>query len=115
MSSISPINSNSFDEFNTNVQAAALKATKSAVQIPSDVAWHRSMDSEFAKDLDEFSTRVLTLTNKLLTLASTGDPHGRSTRLESRDDVLDGFESLVVDSVDHLLERAVSFASSMGY
>jgi len=61
------------------------------------------MDSSFSKDLDVFSSGVLSLTNKLLAMVATVD-HSQSARtkgkakLENQDDVVDNFQSLVVDS-----------------
>jgi exosome complex exonuclease RRP6 len=71
------------------------------------------MDSSFSRDLDIFSSGVLSLTNKLLGLVATADvTHSTRTKgkakLENQDDVVDNFHSLVVDSVDQLLERTVS-------
>ncbi|KAJ7579253.1 hypothetical protein C8J56DRAFT_1006792 [Mycena floridula] len=95
-----------FNDYNSKIQAAALKATRNAVLLPSDVAFHRSMDPEFSKDLDNFSTQVLGLANRLLSLASGADPNGKGKgKLEDQDDVLDNFHSLVVDSIDQLLEK----------
>lgn len=108
----SKVSSGSFDEFNSSLQGAALKATRHALSLPADLAFHRSMDSELAQNLDAFSARVLSVTNDLLTLVSTADST-QSTRgkgklkLESQDDVVDNFQSLVVDAMDLLLERAV--------
>ena len=108
----SKVSSKSFDEFNNILQSAALKATRHALSLPIDLAFHRSMDPELAKDLDAFSTRVLSITNDLLSLVSTVDST-QSTRgkgelkLESQDDVVDSFQPLVVDTMDQLLERAV--------
>jgi exosome complex exonuclease RRP6 len=105
--------SETFDDFNAQLQAKALKATRGALALPADVAFHRAMDSSFSRDLDGFSSGVLSLTNKLLGLVATADAT-HSTRmkgkakLENQDDVVDNFHSLVVDSVDQLLERTVS-------
>ncbi|CAK5284338.1 unnamed protein product [Mycena citricolor] len=98
----------SFAEFNTSVQAAALQATRSAAGLPSDIGFHRSIDRELADDLDAFSARVLSLTNNLLALAATAESsyHGKGkAKLQTCDDVVDDFHSLVVDSMDRLLER----------
>jgi exosome complex exonuclease RRP6 len=103
--------STSFDDFNTEIQAAALKTTRFALTLPADVAFHRSMDHQLAKDLDTFSARVLNMTNNLLALAWTADgtQSGKGKgKLESQDDLVDRFHSVVVDSMDQLLERAVS-------
>jgi PMC2NT (NUC016) domain len=72
------------------------------------------MDHCFAlwQDLDTFSERVLLLTNKLLNLAATVDQSlvkGKG-KLASQDDVVDNFHSLVVDSMDQLLEKTVSLS-----
>ncbi|KAJ7047939.1 hypothetical protein C8F04DRAFT_1023035 [Mycena alexandri] len=109
-SSSSTISSASFPDFNSKVQAAALNATRSAAGLPADIPFHRSIDSELAEDLDAFSSRVLTLTNNLLSLVATADPSQSSRRkgkakLETQDDIVDDFHSLMVDSMDQLLER----------
>ena len=116
------LTSASFDVCNTKLQATALTTIRKAVSLPSDVAFHRSIDHSFAQDLDTFSERVLLVTNKLLNLvAATVDHHhqpkgilgGKGKRkLASQDDVVDNFHSLVVDSMDHLLEKTVSFSTT---
>lgn len=110
----SKISSSNFDDFNTGLQAAALKSTKHALGLPSDLCFHRSMDSDLSKELDVFSVRVLSVTNSLLSLAfpsdSSKDSRGMGKlKLEDEDDVMDNFQSLVVDTMDQLLERAVRF------
>ena len=102
----------SFDAHITRLQAAALGATRKSAVLPTDIAFHRSMDPEFARGLDAFSDRVLAMTNKLLNLVSTVDQTQTSrgkgkAKLENQDDVVDNFHSLIVDSVDQLLEKTV--------
>lgn len=105
-----------FNVCNAKIQTTALTTIRKAVGLPSDVAFHRSMDHSFAQDLDAFSERVLLLTNKLLNLATTvdqsqgilGNGKGKG-KLANQDDVVDNFHSLVVDSMDQLLEKTVSF------
>ena len=101
-----------FDEFNKQLQTAGVIATRKAAGLPADVAFHRSMDNEFAQGLDRFSERVLAMTNRLLTLVSTVDQTSQRKgkgKLENRDDVVDHFHALVVDSMDQLLEKTVCF------
>jgi PMC2NT (NUC016) domain len=102
-----------FNACNAKLQATALTATRKAVGLPSDVGFHRSMDHGFAQDLDAFSERVLLVTNKLLNLVATVDQSQGSRgkgkeKLASEDDVVDNFHSLVVDSMDQLLEKTAS-------
>ncbi|TFK38973.1 ribonuclease H-like domain-containing protein, partial [Crucibulum laeve] len=108
-SSSAALTSSTFDVFNTDLQNIALKATRNAAMLPADVAFHRSIDSSFAREVDGLSARVMNLTNKILVLVGTADqPKGRGKgkgRLDSQDDVMDNFHSLVVDSMDQLLER----------
>ncbi len=102
-----------FDEFNKQLQTAGVVATRKAAGLPADVAFHRSMDSEFAQGLDRFSGRVLAMTNRLLTLVSTVDQTSQRKgkgKLENQDDVVDHFHALVVDSMDQLLEKTVCFS-----
>ncbi|KAJ7265982.1 hypothetical protein B0H12DRAFT_179215 [Mycena haematopus] len=104
------MDSSSFCAFNSNVQTAALNATRSAAGLPADIPFHRSMDPDLAEDLDAFSSRVLSLTNNILSLVVTADTSqsGRrkgKAKLQTQDDVVDDFHSLVVDVMDQLLER----------
>lgn len=112
LSSSAAFNSANFDTFNSNIQTCALKTTRNALSLPADVAFHRSMDPAFSKELDVLSSRVLSLTSKLLSLAASADAtqsaRGKGKgKLENQDDVVDNFHSLVVDSMDQLLERTV--------
>jgi len=108
--------SSHFDEFNNRLQASALNATHRAAVLPSDIAFHRSMDYDLAQELDIFSEQVLSLTNKLLGLVSTvdetqaGGGKGKA-KLESAEDVVDSFYSLIVDATDQLLERTARIFS----
>lgn len=98
-----------FEHLNAHLPSAALKATRNAALLPADINFHRSMNTDFASNLDDFSSKVLSLTNRLLVLSSTIDSAGKSKgKLNSQDDVLDHFESVVVDRIDQLLERVVS-------
>ena len=85
-----------------------LTTIRKNVGLPSDVAFHRSMDHSFAQNLDTFS-EILPVTNKLLNFfAATVDQSLVKGKLEGQDDVVDNFHSLVVDSMDQLLEKTVS-------
>lgn len=101
------LTSESFDAFNASAQTAALSTIKSGlVALPHDVTYHRSVDAQYADALDHCSGRVLGLVNRLVGLA---DGKGKErVRLEGRDDIVDRFQSAVVDAMDGLLERAVS-------
>jgi exosome complex exonuclease RRP6 len=85
---------------------------------PPDIAFHRSIDSTLAEDLDVFSDHVLSVTNRVLGLITTVD-HSHierrkgKGRLESQDDVVDNFYSLIVDATDLLLEKTVWYPSSV--
>jgi exosome complex exonuclease RRP6 len=100
-----------FDNYNTQLQTAALKATRNAAVLPVDLGFYRSMDRELAKEVDACSSRVLSLANRLLDLVSTGDTSLSKLKGKAaveHDDVVDSFRSSVVDAMDRLLERAVS-------
>ena len=117
--SSSTVSAGNFDAFNSDLQENTLKTTRNALALPSDVAFHRSVDADFARDLDDFSSRALSLTNKLLSLVATADTIQSSRiskgkgKLENQDDVVDNFHSLVVDPMDQLLERTVSMTLSI--
>ncbi|KAG2131815.1 ribonuclease H-like domain-containing protein [Suillus clintonianus] len=105
--STSMILPNTFSDYATSVQSAALATTGlAATTLPQDIEFHRSIHVSFAAELDSLSTRVLRLTNRLVRLAGTvgSGTTGRGT-LDDEEDVLDGFKSLIVDPVDRLLER----------
>lgn len=120
MSGPSSISSASFNDYNAQLQGSALKATRAALGLPADIPFHRSVHPDFAKELDQCSARVLSITNKLLNLASTSNSSASArgkgkARLESQDDVADHFHSFVVDTMDQLLERAVSTFTVLVY
>lgn len=111
-SSHTPLSKSEFDGYYAQLQNAALKATKHAAGLPADLAFHRSVDSDVAKDLETCSNRVVSMTNVLLDLASTiGNSKGAKekgkARLQDEDDFLDRFQALIVEPMDQLLERAV--------
>ncbi|CAL1713393.1 unnamed protein product [Somion occarium] len=105
----SPLSQPGFDDYNTQLQAAALKATRLSAALPSDLAFYRSVDKALARDVDSCKSKVLSLTNKLLQLASSGtgsDGRARKRpRLENEDDVVDDFHGTIVDLMDQMLER----------
>ncbi|KAI0700067.1 ribonuclease H-like domain-containing protein [Cytidiella melzeri] len=98
-----------FDDYNTQLQGAALTATRNAVFLPSDLGFYRSMDRAIAKEVDTCSSRVLSLTSRLLDLVSTGNSSTSKSKgkvVLDHDDVIDNFRYSVVDPMDRLLERA---------
>lgn len=100
-----------FNTYNTELQGAALKATRNAVLLPQDLAFYRSLDRGIAKEVDACSSKVLSLANRLLDLTSTADDSKSRSKGKARlehDDITDNFRSSVVDAMDQLLERAVS-------
>ncbi|KAF8975376.1 hypothetical protein BDQ17DRAFT_1441539 [Cyathus striatus] len=106
-SSSGALTSANFEQVMAQLQSSVLKATRTSAGLPLDIVFHRSIDSAFANDVDKATSRVLGLTNKLLGLAGTvnaGAGKGKK-RLESEDDVLDRFQSIVVDVVDQMFER----------
>jgi exosome complex exonuclease RRP6 len=111
-SSQTPLPKSEFDDYYAQLQNAALKATKHAAGLPADLAFHRSVDSDLAKDLEKCSKRVVSMTNALLDLASTignsKSAKGKGkARLQDEDEFLDRFGALIVEPMDQLLERAV--------
>jgi hypothetical protein len=111
-SSQTPLSKPAFDGYYAQLQTAALKATKHAAGLPADLAFHRSVDSDLAKDLETCSKKVVSMSNVLLDLMSTignsKSAKGKGkARLQDEDDFLDRFEALVVEPMDQLLERAV--------
>jgi hypothetical protein len=115
-SSQTPLSKSTFDGYYAQLQTAALKATKHAAGLPADLAFHRSVDSDLAKDLETCSEKVASMTNALLDLMSTirnsknGKGKGKA-RLQDEDDFIDRFDALIVEPMDQVLERAVRSVS----
>ncbi len=107
----SAMDSSGFDEYNSKLQGTALKATRLAASLPLDLAFHRTMGKDVAREIDTCSTRVMSLANQLLNLASTAEGSAskgkKRARLEAEDDVVDDFQALVADVMDRLLENTV--------
>lgn len=89
-----------FAAYSDALQAAALTTTRlAATSLPPDLAFHRSIDLALANDIDAFSHRVLSLTSKLVRVAS-----GRTSRIQEEEDVVDEFVRNVVDPMEGMLE-----------
>lgn len=100
-----------FETYNNELQSKALNATRLAASLPSDLAFYRSTDAEFSHALDVCSEKVLRITNQLLSLTSENTSSSKSkgkAKLKNQDDVVDSFQTIVIDIVDSLLENAVS-------
>lgn len=101
-----------FEDYNIKLQTSILNPTKYAFALPADIRFHKSIDRDFAEGIEACSTKVLSITNKLLALATSSSTNpggkGKARLLASQDDVVDNFDSVVVDIMDQLLERAVS-------
>ncbi|EJD50781.1 hypothetical protein AURDEDRAFT_159928 [Auricularia subglabra TFB-10046 SS5] len=101
----------SFAAYQAQLQSAVLQPTKVALGLPKDLAFHRTLDRDFAQDIDQCSARVLALANRLIKLAGTGDAGDAAAArdldvLGGEEDAVDNFHMLVVDVMDKLLERA---------
>ncbi|KAI9440380.1 ribonuclease H-like domain-containing protein [Lactarius indigo] len=95
------------DNYYAQLQASALKATKSTALLPTDLPFHRSVDSDLARDLEACLNKVVSITNVLLNLMSiVGNPKNAKgkgkARLRDEDDFLDRFGSLVVEPMSCL-------------
>jgi PMC2NT (NUC016) domain len=115
-SSQTPLTTSIFDGYYAQLQESALKATKHAAGLPADLAFHRSVDSDLASALGTCSNKVVTITNTLLSLASTVGTSKTSkgkgkARVQDEDDFLDRFRTLIVEPMDQLLENAVRIVS----
>jgi exosome complex exonuclease RRP6 len=114
-SSQTPLTRSEFDGYHAQLQEHVLKATKHAAGLPSDLAFHRSVDPDLAKQLEACSSKVASITNMLIGLSSTigssKSAKGKGkARLQDEDDFIDRFEALIVEPMDLLLERAVRSA-----
>ncbi|GJJ15757.1 hypothetical protein Clacol_010035 [Clathrus columnatus] len=105
-----------FLDYQATLQSSIDAVIKASSSLPDDISFHRSLDRQFGKRLDSSSDRILSLTSRLLdfidvgnvnrqTNRNTNDPKGKR-RLDSEEDVIDNFHSIVVDVLDQLLEQA---------
>jgi exosome complex exonuclease RRP6 len=119
-----------FNEYMPVITAALDELTTAANGLPttkSDINFHRTMDRQFAKDLDNASSRVLQMTERLLSMVDAGQREMKGKgkdkvdfraapkaaekprrKLEEEEDVIDGYKRGVLGVVDGLLEDSVS-------
>lgn len=104
-----------FAAFVESMTAALEAGTSHAAQFPdkSDLMFHRTLDRKFARGIDASGERVLMLADRLLQLTVESQPKSKNQgrikprrKLADEDDVVDSFQSAVVDQVDSLLEDA---------
>ena len=97
--------SQDFKSVQERIQAALVKATRTANQIASeDLGFQRTLDRSIGEQLDGASSRLLHLSNVLL--ETTGKPRGLTApSLDDVDDIDLRWRS-IVDIVDSLLEKA---------
>jgi len=102
----------SFEDYNLKLQTSILNPTKHAFALPTDIQFHKSIDRDFAREIEACSTKVLSITNKLLTLATSSATtlggNVKNKPVADQDDIVDDFDSVVVDIMDQLLESVVS-------
>jgi len=100
-----------FEDYNIKLQTSILNPTKHAFALPTDIQFHKSIDRDLAEEIEACSTKVLSITNKLLTLAASSTTSlggkGKTRLIINQDDAVDDFDSVVVDVMDQLLERVV--------
>jgi exosome complex exonuclease RRP6 len=98
-------NSSDFSTFQEKVTSALIRNTKTINKIgDEDVDFHRTSSTEFAENLDEQSSRLLSLTSSLLKVA-TGGTDIKPPVLEDEDAIEDNWRG-IVDVIDNLLEKA---------
>ncbi|KAI1811606.1 ribonuclease H-like domain-containing protein [Poronia punctata] len=97
--------SQGFKTLQENVQSALVSTTRLANQIAAeDLSFQRTSNPAIAEELDDVSSRLLSLTSSLLHSATRGTDV-TAPSLEDADDV-DVHWTRVVDIVDNLLEKA---------
>ncbi|RPB15239.1 hypothetical protein P167DRAFT_543179 [Morchella conica CCBAS932] len=102
-----------FTHFQDTLFSRVVATVKTAGAIAaSDVSFQRSSDPAFNEGLDEVSARILGLANQLLHAAARGSSDiATPARMRDVDDVENGWGE-VVEVVDYLLEKAVSWVST---
>lgn len=96
----SKVDADTFTAYSDALQAAALTTTRlAATSLPTDLSFHRSIDPALARDIDEFSDRVLSLASKLVHIAT-----GKTNKIHEEEDVVDEFVRNIVDPMEGMLE-----------
>lgn len=115
-----PLPSTDFSAFLAQTTKSLDTVTTQAAGLPgkSDLNFHRTLDRKLAKDLQEASTRVLAVAERLLShldrsgQSSKGKEVARvgpaRSRLLDLEDVTEMYRRNIVGTVDSLLEDAVS-------
>ncbi|KAI8085942.1 ribonuclease H-like domain-containing protein [Gilbertella persicaria] len=102
-----------FKDFQSSLFKSLVSATAAANSISvEEVGFYRSLDRQFAKDLDHAGSSSLSMGNALLQ-HSAADCGATAKSFEDVDDVLDRYGS-VVDVCDSLLEKADLCLDHMG-
>lgn len=95
-----------FKEYQESLFKSLVAATNAANALPSDdLGFYRSLDRQFAKDLDTCGSRLLTVANNVVQHCS-GDTGAEFMAVDDVDDATFRFNN-VIDVVDGLLEKAV--------
>jgi len=111
-----PPPNNDMDTLVEALQSQALECFIAADDLPQDIAFHRSLDRQFRKDIEKTSARLLKFTNCLIAYAETHSPtsaakaiqrNGKAVALHDEEDIADKYHSIIVDAMDSLLEHAV--------
>lgn len=106
-----------FSAYQDLLKKTIISGAQHATRLPpkNDLAFQRTLDRQFGKDLDACSGRILSLVNKMLDLVqgvgALGSGLGRSkgkARQVREDDLIEGYHSMVVDALDGLYENVVS-------
>ena len=108
--------SNDMNALIETLQSQALECFVAADDLPQDIAFHRSLDRQFRKDIEKTSARLLKFANRLIAYAETHPPtsvakraqrNGEEWELQDEVDIADKYHSVIVDAMDSLLEHAV--------
>jgi hypothetical protein len=107
---------NNMDTLIETLQSQVLECFVAADDLPQDIAFHRSLDRQFRKDIEKTSARLLKFANRLIAYAGTHSPasaakvirrNGEVLELQDEEDIADKYHSIIVDAMDSLLEHAV--------
>lgn len=102
-------NGASFTAFQDKIFASLMSSTKSMARLAAeDLTFNRSLDPSFAASLDKCNKTILDIANALLRNSATGKELNNEP-LGDADDVETNWSN-IVEVVDSLLEKAVSFS-----
>ncbi|KAG8886672.1 exosome nuclease subunit [Tulasnella sp. 332] len=103
-----------FSAYQDLLKKTIISGAQHAARLPpkNDLAFQRTLDRRFGKDLDACSAKILSLMNKMLNIvqgtgvsgSGSGSSKGKARQALEEEDLTEGYHSTMVDVLDGLYE-----------